>query len=166
MKAGNCEVTPQALWPTAKSLMKTDTPKVRTAIHGSLGITYHQDEKDNDITDCLENHFTPHDLCDQNHERVVETRVQVLLASVEDTPLRKSRPCDLHKLANLLKLRKACELDGIPNKYLMHLPSKPFVLPTQLCNHCLLLSQFPKPWNEAKFIKLPKPRKKPKFPQI
>jgi hypothetical protein len=29
--------------------------------------------------------------------------------------LGKIRPCDTHKLANLLKLRKACGLDGIPN---------------------------------------------------
>jgi hypothetical protein len=26
-KVGNCEVTPQALWPTAKSLMKRDGTK-------------------------------------------------------------------------------------------------------------------------------------------
>jgi hypothetical protein len=32
-----------------------------------------------------ENHFTSHDLCDENHGRQVEIRVQVLLASVEDT---------------------------------------------------------------------------------
>jgi hypothetical protein len=48
----------------------------------------------------------------------VETRVQALLASVDETPLVKVRPCDIHKLANSLKLRKACGLDGIPNECL------------------------------------------------
>jgi hypothetical protein len=67
--------------------------------------------------DCLENQFTSHDLCDENHEQQVETRVQALLASVDHTLLSKVRPCDIHKLANSLKLRKACGL-GIPNECL------------------------------------------------
>jgi hypothetical protein len=36
---GNCEVTPQALWSIAKSIMKRDGPKEPTAVHGPLGIT-------------------------------------------------------------------------------------------------------------------------------
>jgi hypothetical protein len=90
-KVGNCEVTPQALQPTAKSLIKKDGPKAPTAVHGQLGITYHTNEKANAIADCLENNFTSHDLCDENHERLVETRVQVLLAFVDDIPLEKSK---------------------------------------------------------------------------
>jgi hypothetical protein len=35
-KAGNCGVTPQAVWPLAKSLMKRDGPKAPTAIHRRL----------------------------------------------------------------------------------------------------------------------------------
>jgi hypothetical protein len=52
---GNCEVTPQALWPVVKSLMKRGEPKAPTAIHGPLGITYHPNENANAIADCLEN---------------------------------------------------------------------------------------------------------------
>jgi hypothetical protein len=52
----------------------------------------------------------------------MDTKVQSLLASVDDTPLGKVRPCDIQKLTNSLKLRKACGLDGIPNEYLRHLP--------------------------------------------
>jgi hypothetical protein len=47
IKVGNCEVTPQALWPIVKSLMKRDGSKAPTAIHGPLGKTYHPDEKAN-----------------------------------------------------------------------------------------------------------------------
>jgi hypothetical protein len=65
------------------------------------------------IEDCVENQFTSHDLCDENHDRQVETRVQALLASVEDIQLGKVRPCDIHKLANSLKLRKADAFNGI-----------------------------------------------------
>jgi hypothetical protein len=43
-----------------------------------------------------------HDLCVENHERQVETTIQDLLASVDDTPLRKLRPCVIHNLANSL----------------------------------------------------------------
>jgi hypothetical protein len=66
-KVGSCEVTPQALWPIAKSLLRRDGPKLPTAIHGPLGITYQPNEKTNVIADCLENQFTSHDLCDENH---------------------------------------------------------------------------------------------------
>jgi hypothetical protein len=88
-KVGNCEVSPQALWPIAKSLMKRVGSKVPTAVHGHLGITYHPNEKASATADCLENQFTSRDLCDENHERRVETRVQALLASVDYTPLGK-----------------------------------------------------------------------------
>jgi hypothetical protein len=69
----------------------------------------------------------------------------------------KLRPCDIHKLANLLKLRKACGLDGFPNEYLMHLPRKSLAHLTHLFNHSLRLPRFPKLWKKAKFITLPKP---------
>jgi hypothetical protein len=73
-KVGNCEVIPQALWPIAKSLIKRDGPKAPTALHGPLGITNHPNEKANMTADCLESQFTSHHLCDENHERQLETR--------------------------------------------------------------------------------------------
>jgi hypothetical protein len=91
---GNYEVTPQALWPIAKSLMKRDGPKASTAIHGPLGIKYQPSEKVNVIADYLENQFTSHNLGDENHERQVETTVQALVASVSGTPLGIVRPYD------------------------------------------------------------------------
>jgi hypothetical protein len=164
-KVGNCEVTPQALMPIAKSFMKSDGPKTPTAIHGPLGITYQPNEKANMTADCLENQFTFHDLCDENHKSQVETTVQALLASVSRTPLGKVRPCDIHNLANSLKLTEACGLDGIPNESLRHLPRRPLVSLTQLFNHCLRLPYFPKRWKKAKVITLPKHGKNPNFPQ-
>jgi hypothetical protein len=55
----------------------------------------------------------------------VETGVQAVLTSVYDTLLRKVKPRDTHKLANSLKLRNACGLDGIPNESLWDFPRKP-----------------------------------------
>jgi hypothetical protein len=55
-------------------------------------------------------------------DRQVETRVQALLASVDDTPLEKLRPYDIQKLVKILTFRKACGFDGIPNECLMYLP--------------------------------------------
>jgi hypothetical protein len=65
-----------------------DGPKAPTAIHGILGLKYHQLQKANAIADCLENEFTTNDLCDENHERRVEARVQALLESVDNSPLK------------------------------------------------------------------------------
>jgi hypothetical protein len=62
-------------------------------------------------------------------------------------------------------LRNDCEFDVILNECHTHLPRKPFVLPTQLFNRCLRLSQFPKPWKKAKVVKLLKPGTEPKLPQ-
>jgi hypothetical protein len=115
-KISNTEVTLQAIWPIAKSLLKTDGSKAPNAIHPS--------EKANAIADCLENQFTHHDLSDENHGRRVETRVQALLEPVDNKPPppERIRPCVLQKRINSLELRKSCGIDGIPNECLRHLP--------------------------------------------
>jgi DNA polymerase III delta subunit len=123
-KKRKCEVTPQSIWPIAKSLLRRDGPRAPTAIHGLLGQKFLPLEKTNAIADCLENQFTLHDLCDENHERRVEARVQALLEAVDNNPPERIRPCDLQKLINFLKLKKACGIDGNPNKCLRHLPKE------------------------------------------
>jgi hypothetical protein len=81
----------------------------------------------------------------------VESRVQALLKAVENSPPpERIRPCDLQKLINSLKLRKACGIDGIPNECLRNLPRRPLVYLKHFFNHCLRLSNYPKPWKEAK----------------
>jgi hypothetical protein len=44
-KIENCEVTPHAIWPIAKSLTKRGGPKAPTAIHGPLGPVFFQAKK-------------------------------------------------------------------------------------------------------------------------
>jgi hypothetical protein len=85
-------------------------------------LNFFPSEKANAIADCLEIQFTPHDLCDENHERQVKARIYALLNSVDNSPPLKIRPCDLKKLINSLKLKKACRIEGIPNECLRHLP--------------------------------------------
>jgi hypothetical protein len=97
------------------------------------GLKFLPTEKANAIADCLENRFTHHDLCDENHERRVETIAQVIL---EIDPLEKIKPCDLKKLIETQKLKKACGFDGISNECLRHLPRRPLVYLTHLFNHC------------------------------
>jgi hypothetical protein len=82
-KIDNAEVTPQGIWPIAKSLLKRDGSKASTAIHGASGLKFHPSEKANAIPDCLEIQFTPHNLCDENHEQ----RVEALHETVENNPL-------------------------------------------------------------------------------
>jgi hypothetical protein len=136
-----------------------------TAIHGLLGLKYHPVGKANTIADRLENQVTPHDLCEGNHERRVEARVQALLEAVDSDVPERIRPCDLQKLLNTLKLKKACGIDCIPNECFRHLSRRPLVHLTHLINHCIRLSHVPTSWKEAKVMALPKPGKDPKFPQ-
>jgi hypothetical protein len=77
------------MWPIGKSLLKREGPRAPTAIHGPSGLKFHPSEKVNAIADCLENQFTHHDLCDENHERRVEARVPALLEAVGNNPLKE-----------------------------------------------------------------------------
>jgi hypothetical protein len=43
----------------------------------------------------MENQFTPHDPCDDNHERHLEARVQAMLEAVDNNPPERIRPCDI-----------------------------------------------------------------------
>jgi hypothetical protein len=89
--------------------------------------------------------------------------VQALLETVENNPPERIKPCDLQKLVNSLKIRKARGIDGVPNECLMHLPKRSLVHLSHLFNHCLRISHFPTPWKDAKIITLPKPGKDPTF---
>jgi hypothetical protein len=66
-KLSNCEDTPQGVWPIAKSLRKRDGPKVSSAIHGLLSLTFCSIDRANIIADCLENQFRAHDMFDYDH---------------------------------------------------------------------------------------------------
>jgi hypothetical protein len=165
-KRGNFKVTPQSIWPIAKSLLRRDGPRAPTAIHGSLGLKYLLPlDKANAITDCLENQFTQHEFCDENHERRVEARAQALLEAVDNIPPERIRPCDLQNFTNSLKLKKACGIVGIPIKCLRHRPRRPLVHLKHLITNCIRLLYFPKSWKDAKAITLSKPGKDPEFPQ-
>jgi hypothetical protein len=89
----------------------------------------------------------------------VRARVQDLLEAVDIDHPTRIRPCDLQKLIKSMKLRKACGIDGIPNECLRQLPKRSLVHLTNLFNHCIRLSHFPKSGKEAKRITLPKPGK-------
>jgi hypothetical protein len=156
-KIRNSEVTPQAIWLIAKSLLMRDGPRAPTAIHGASGLKFHHFDEANAIADSLGIQFTPHDLCNDNHEQLVEAGVQTLLETVDNNHPYRISPCDLKKLVNSLKLKEACGIDVIPNECLRHLPRRPLVHLTHLFNHCLRLSHFPNPWKEAKVRTLPKP---------
>jgi hypothetical protein len=64
------------LWEALHKERWTNAP---TATHSPLGLKFQPLEKANAIVSWLENQFTPHDLCDEIHERRVGARVQALL---------------------------------------------------------------------------------------
>jgi hypothetical protein len=148
----NFGVTPQAIWPIAKSLSKSCGPNTTSAIHHPLGPIFYPNDKANIIADCLENQFRMHDLCDCDHRRHVEAQVEALLATINgDIPVN-FQPCDVVNEIQSLELGKAYGFVGIPNESLQHLSRRPPVYLTHLCNHCLGLGHFPAPQNEAKVI--------------
>jgi hypothetical protein len=85
---------------------------------GPFGLTFHSVDKANATADCLENQFTLQDLGVENHKRQVEARVQTLLEAIGNNSPERIRPCDLQKLVDSLKLRKAYRTDCIPNECL------------------------------------------------
>jgi hypothetical protein len=62
----------QAIWPIAKSLTKRGEAKATTAIHGPSGPVFYPNETAKVSANDLENLFTPHKVCDTDHERQVE----------------------------------------------------------------------------------------------
>jgi hypothetical protein len=68
-KLANTEVTSQAIWLIAKYLANRDGSRAPTAIHGNSGPKFQSVVEVNTIADCLEEQFTPHKLCDEEHER-------------------------------------------------------------------------------------------------
>jgi len=89
LRLGNCEVTPQDIWQTARALLNRNLPRAPTAIHGYSGLKFLPKDKTNAIADCLENRFTHRDLCDEHHERWVEANVQAVLETEDVTPSEK-----------------------------------------------------------------------------
>jgi hypothetical protein len=57
-KLANTELTPQAIWPIAKSLTNRDGPRAPTAIQGLLALKYHLVDKANAIAESLENQLS------------------------------------------------------------------------------------------------------------
>jgi hypothetical protein len=104
--------------------MKRDGPRVSDPIHDLLGAKYHPIEEANASAYYLGNQFTPHDLCDENHERWVEARVQALLESVDSNSPKRVRSCDVQKIVKTLKQREVCGIDGIPNECHRSFPRK------------------------------------------
>jgi hypothetical protein len=70
----------------------------------------------------------------------VEAGVQAPLEAANSDPLERVRPCDLQKLLNSLKLKKACGIDGSPNECLRHLPRRSLIYVIHLINSAVTLS--------------------------
>jgi hypothetical protein len=73
---------------------------------------------------------------------------------------KRIRSCDLNKLINFLKLRKACRIDGIPNKCFGQLPRRPLAL---LLIIAFSFHIFPCPGRKQKWSPYQNPVRSPKF---
>jgi hypothetical protein len=103
-KLANCKVTPQAIWPIAKSLIKRARPKAPSAIHGPLNHIFYLIDKANIVADCLENQFTVHALCDCEHRQQLEAELEVLLTAAHEHIPVNFCLCDVSKEIQFFKL--------------------------------------------------------------
>jgi len=106
--------------------------------------------------------FTPHDVCDKNHERRVKSGVQALLVAVNNSPPERVRICDVQTLTNSLKLSMDRGTDGVQNESLRYLPRRPLfqtfnIFSVGICSVTL---------EGSKVITLTKSSMDPKFTQI
>jgi hypothetical protein len=87
-KISNCEVTPQAILPIAKFLMKRDGPKAPSTIHGLSGVRFLRMEKANAIADWqIGSHHT---ICVTNTMKSGWKLVSKLCLKPRTTPPQKS----------------------------------------------------------------------------
>jgi hypothetical protein len=100
--------------------VKRDELKAPTASYGHLRFQISFSDKANKRADCLENHFTACGLCVQNFEVLVKAKDEAVLQIVNNIPSERVRPSDIQNLIILLKLRKACRIDRIPNVKVDH----------------------------------------------
>jgi hypothetical protein len=162
---GNCEVTPQSVWPIANSLTKRDGPKVPTAVHGHLGITYHHNEEVKEIADYLEDRFTSHDLCDKTMRDGKRIRFQALLVSLDDTALGEVGALNKHtrRLAKFIEIEtRLCTWRY--SKWMPQASSKKATGKSDTFSLCIRHHRFAKPWKVTAIITLPKLGKGPTFP--
>jgi hypothetical protein len=69
---------------------ETRDPACKTAVNWvTKSIRRMTRKKANETAACLEIQFTPHDLCDENHEGRVEATVEALLEAADNSPLRE-----------------------------------------------------------------------------
>jgi hypothetical protein len=72
-----------------RSVTKRVGPKEPSTIHSPLGHIFYPFDKASIIADCVENQFRARELCDSDHRRHVQAKVEALLATVdEDTPVK------------------------------------------------------------------------------
>jgi hypothetical protein len=74
------------VWFIVKFLTKRGGPEAATAMHVPLDSVFYPNERAYLIENCSENLFTPHKVCDTDHERRDEVRVQALLNTVNEPP--------------------------------------------------------------------------------
>jgi hypothetical protein len=84
---------------------------------------------------CLEYQFTCHDVCDEHHALFGgDLRSQAWLTYVDDSLLERVRPCEP---LYLLKLKRDCAFENIPNICLKLLPRGSLVYLAHLLKNCL-----------------------------
>jgi hypothetical protein len=100
IKISNCEVTPQAIWSIANSLMKRNGPKAPTAIHGPSGLKFLPAEKANAIADwkICSHHMT----CVTNTTNGGWRLMSRLCLKPRITPPRKGSDLVTHKKQSVL----------------------------------------------------------------
>jgi hypothetical protein len=101
-KISNCEVIPQATWPTENSLMKRDGPMAPTVIHGLSSFKFLPVEKAN--ATAVWKIGSHHTTCVTEAMKSRWRLMTKLCSKLRTIPPQKVRPCDVQKIICSLKL--------------------------------------------------------------
>jgi hypothetical protein len=122
------------------------------------GITLSDSEKAEALTDNLDTQFQP--VTDISVPAVIE-KVDLTLRSYFLTPASEpnsTTPDEVHEAIKGLKVIKAPDLNGIPNRVLKHLRQRAVSFLVQIFNVIVLTHHFPTGWEHSRVISILKRR--------
>jgi hypothetical protein len=152
----------QLLWKMTKRVMRVPTPSPPLQVPG--GLAFSDSEKAEALADSLEAQFQP--VNDSSDPAAIEMVNKAMRAYeyVPSSERKLTSPSEVHQALRGLKVGKAPGPNGIPNRFLRHLPKRAIIFLTKVFNAVLRRQYFLSSWKHACVVSILKPGKDPTLP--